>query len=90
MWGHFTEEGQIGVRICRFMVDKAHQNKGIGRKALQIAIEEITQTDNLKILNVSYWPRNTISKRLYASFGFIEVGVDEHGEMVAEIKVDEL
>ncbi|MDX7988026.1 GNAT family N-acetyltransferase [Xenorhabdus sp. 12] len=76
------------IMIWRFMVDKNHQNKGIGRKALSLALDEIRRTDQLKTIAISYAPDNLVAKNLYASFGFIEVGIDEEiDEMIAVIKI---
>ncbi len=80
------------VSIWRFMVDKKYQNKGIGRKALQLAIDEIKQTEGLKEIGIYYNPKNPLAKKFYSSFGFIEVGIEEDddeddGDMLAVIKL---
>ncbi|MBC8943704.1 MULTISPECIES: GNAT family N-acetyltransferase [Xenorhabdus] len=76
------------ITIWRFMVDKNHQNKGIGRKALLLALDEIRRTNQLEAIAISYDPNNLVAKNLYASFGFVEVGMDEETEeMLAIIKV---
>ncbi|OTA15707.1 GCN5 family acetyltransferase [Xenorhabdus vietnamensis] len=76
------------ITIWRFMVDKNHQNKGIGRKALSLALDEIRCTDQLEAIAISYDPNNLVAKNLYASFGFVEVGMDEEvEEMLAVIKI---
>ncbi|MBD2796791.1 GNAT family N-acetyltransferase [Xenorhabdus sp. 18] len=76
------------IMIWRFMVDKNHQNKGIGCKALSLALDEIRCTNQLKEIAISYDPNNLVAKNLYASFGFVEVGIDEEvEEMIAVIKI---
>ena len=80
------------VSIWRFMVDKNYQNKGIGRKALQLAIDEIKQTEGLKRIGIYYNPKNPVAKRFYSSFGFVEVGIEDDGDeddgdMLAVIKL---
>ncbi|MEX0447189.1 GNAT family N-acetyltransferase [Xenorhabdus sp. SGI246] len=76
------------ITIWRFMVDKNHQNKGIGRKALSLALDEIRCTNQLEAIAISYDPNNLVAKNLYASFGFVEVGMDEETEeMLAIIKI---
>ncbi|MFM9436725.1 diamine N-acetyltransferase [Janthinobacterium sp. CG_23.3] len=72
--------------ICRFMVDHRHQGKGIGRRALQLALEEIRQNQALERIYICYHPSNPIAKDFYASFGFVETGMDEDHEMIAEIR----
>lgn len=84
MWVY---ENQEKVSIWRFMVDQKHQQKGIGRIALDLALAEIKLTPNLKTIEICYNPNNPVAKEFYASFGFIEVGMDEDGEdMLAVIE----
>ncbi len=53
------------------MVDQNYQNKGIGRKALQLALDEIKRTDGLEEIEICYNPNNPVAKDFYASFGFV-------------------
>ena len=73
--------------IYRFMIDKSEQGKGYGRMAIAQAIEEIKQDPRAKKVSVCYVPTNPVTKRLYAGLGFREVGLDEDGEMIAELKI---
>ncbi|SCW30116.1 diamine N-acetyltransferase [Paenibacillus tianmuensis] len=76
------------ISIWRFMVDENYQNKGIGRKALLLALDEIRQTDGLEEIEICYNPNNPVAKDFYASFGFVDVGMDEDGDdMIAIIKI---
>ncbi|SMF84984.1 diamine N-acetyltransferase [Paenibacillus uliginis N3/975] len=85
MW---VPETKRRISIWRFMVDQNYQNKGIGRKALLLAIDEIKRTDGLEEIEICYNPNNPVAKDFYASFGFVEVGMDEDGEdMLAIIKI---
>jgi diamine N-acetyltransferase len=72
--------------IYRFMIDKRHQGKGYGRAALARAIEEIRQNPRIRKIRICYTPDNPV-KKLYASFGFVEVGRDEDGEVIAELAI---
>lgn len=84
MWVY---ENQEKVSIWRFMVDQKHQQKGIGRMALDLALAEIKLTPNLKTIEICYNPNNPVAKEFYASFGFNEIGMDEDGEdMLAVIE----
>jgi diamine N-acetyltransferase len=71
--------------IYRFMIDRRHQGKGYGRAALVLAIDEIRAMPNVRKVSISYMPDNNAAKAFYASLGFIEVGVDEDDEMIAEL-----
>ncbi|WP_036774294.1 GNAT family N-acetyltransferase [Photorhabdus australis] len=85
MW---VPETDRRISIWRFMVDERHQNKGIGRKAMQLALNEIKQTVGLEEIEICYNPNNLVAKNFYASFGFVEIGMDENNEeMLAIIKM---
>ena len=71
--------------IYRFMIDRRHQGKGYGRAALAKALDEIRTIPQIRKVSISYMPDNPIAKPFYASFGFVEVGLDEDGEMLAEL-----
>ena len=71
--------------IYRFMIDRAHQHKGYGRAALARAIDEIRAIPGVRKISISYMPDNPTAGPFYASFGFVEAGVDEDGEMIAEL-----
>jgi diamine N-acetyltransferase len=71
--------------IYRFMIDAKHQGKGYGRAALAKALDEIRATPGVKKVSIGYMPENAVAKSFYASFGFIEIGTDEDGEIEAEL-----
>ncbi|ETS29402.1 acetyltransferase [Photorhabdus khanii NC19] len=85
MWVPETDQR---ISIWRFMVDQHYQNKGIGRKAMLLALDEISRTDGLEEIEICYNPNNPVARNFYSSFGFVEVGMDEDNEdMLAMIKV---
>lgn len=85
MWVSETPER---VSIWRFMVDQRYQKAGIGRTALNLALNEIKTSDKLKEIKICYDPENPVAKDFYSSVGFQEVGLDEDGEdMLAVIKL---
>jgi diamine N-acetyltransferase len=85
MW---VEESKSKTSIWRFMIDKAHQQKSIGRTALNLALAEIKKAVNLQEIEICYNPNNPVAKEFYSSFGFSEVGMDEDNEdMLAVIKL---
>jgi diamine N-acetyltransferase len=73
--------------IYRFMIDKKHQGKGYGRAALARVLEEIKSIRKMRKVSIGYMPENKIAKAFYGSFGFVEVGRDEDGEVIAELKL---
>jgi diamine N-acetyltransferase len=71
--------------IYRFMIDRRHQGEGYGRAAINKALDEIRGLGGVRKILISYMPDNPVAKPFYASFGFVEVGTDEDGEMIAEL-----
>lgn len=73
--------------IWRFMIDAKHQGSGLGRQALTKLIDEIRAHDGVRQITISYMPDNDAARRFYASFGFVERGIDDCDEMVAVLAV---
>ena len=82
---HRTKGKALGASIYRFMIDPKHQGKGYGRAALTKALKEIRAIPRVKKISISYMPENPVAKPFYASFGFVEVGKDNDGEIIAEL-----
>lgn len=92
--GDIDEDGDVAeetnFHIIRLMIDKNYQGKGYGRELVKLCIDWIkqkTQERPLKI-HLSYNENNSVAKKLYASFGFIETGERNDGnEVIAELYI---
>jgi diamine N-acetyltransferase len=73
--------------IYRFMIDRKYQGKGYGRKALSKALEEIRGIPRVSRIWICYIPKNPVAKPFYTSFGFVEVGRNRDGEVIAVLKL---
>jgi diamine N-acetyltransferase len=73
------------ANIYRFMIDRREQGRGLGRAGIAAALGEIAGLTHVRKVSICYEPANTAAKQLYASFGFVEQGLDEDGEMIAEL-----
>ena len=62
--------------ICRFMIDKKYQNKGLGKQSLVKLLEYIKTfpQGEATAIYVGYNIKNSIVRKLFQSFGFIETG----------------
>jgi diamine N-acetyltransferase len=78
-------DGSRRATIYRFMIDRKYQDKGYGRAALSRALDEIKAIPRMETISIGYMPDNPVAKPFYASFGFVEVGKDEDGEVIAEL-----
>ena len=90
MYETLHDEGEPeAYSIYRFMIDRRHQGHGYGRRALEQVLKEISKRPDSKRITICYVPNNANAKRFYASLGFKEIGLDDSGEMVAEIRLSE-
>lgn len=71
--------------IYRLMVEHARQNQGIGRRAMELLLAEIRACADARRISICYKPDNATARRFYASLGFVETEIDEAGEMIAQI-----
>lgn len=75
--------------LFRFMVDIEYQKQGIGKAALELALNEIFKT-NCRRINIVYSPKNWVAAKLYASFGFKQVGTAEDGDIIVQKSINEV
>lgn len=72
--------------IYQLMVDRRHQGRGHGRRAVELALAEIRKHADLQRIWTSYRPDNVVARELYAGFGFAEAGVEDDGDMYAVLE----
>jgi len=75
-------DGTGKVFLWRLMIDKAHQNKGYGKAAMELALKYVKDNCKVKVMRTSVVPGNDHATKLYKSLGFVETGEIEHGENV--------
>ncbi|PSJ54271.1 GNAT family N-acetyltransferase [Pseudaminobacter soli (ex Li et al. 2025)] len=73
------------ARIYRFMIDRTYQGRGYGKAALRQALDEIRSLGHVRHVSICYAPENEAARHLYRSAGFVEEGLDEDGEMIADL-----
>ena len=71
--------------IWRLMIDRNHQGKGYGKKAMEKILEFICSMPcgEGSLCWISYHPENTAAKHLYESFDFRETGDTDGNEVIA-------
>ena len=77
MMGYY--EAKEYYTLWKFMIDKRHQNKGYGRKALELGIQFIKDKFDAKEVYTGVVPGNDVAKNLYKSIGFKDTGLIELG-----------
>jgi diamine N-acetyltransferase len=73
------------ARIYRFMIDRASQGRGYGKAALREVLVEIRSLGHIRHVSICYEPQNEAARQLYRTAGFVEQGLDEDGEMIADL-----
>lgn len=77
------DEGE--ALLYRFMIDRREQGRGYGRGALAALVREVEALGDVRAVRVCYMPDNDGARRLYRSAGFVEVGTDDDGEILARL-----
>lgn len=79
------DEGEC--TIWRFMVDRRHQNKGIGQAAMPVVLEEIKSHGLCDLIDIYYDPKNVAAEKVYSRYGFKPTGHRDDGDIIAELKI---
>jgi len=72
MYGYSKKNNHY--EICRIMVDHKHQNKGIGKKAMGLIINEMRLIRECKEIYLSFHQENYVARALYEQCGFKDTG----------------
>jgi RimJ/RimL family protein N-acetyltransferase len=73
--------------LWRFMIDRRHQRRGVGSRALEIVIEQC-RTWGAESLLVSWAPGRGSPAPLYLERGFVATGNVDDGEIEARLVID--
>ena len=79
--------GEDCYYFWRLMIDKNHQRKGYAKQVVKKILDEVRTKPlgDVPHMYISYEPENTVAKKLYESFGFVETGQVISGENVAKL-----
>lgn len=72
------------VMLYRFMVGRQYRGCGYGRAGLELFIGGFERDPSVHAVKVCFVAENVMARRLYATLGFIEIGYDEDGEVLAQ------
>jgi diamine N-acetyltransferase len=82
----FQKRADGSAYIWRVMVDAEHQGRGLGRRLLELLLEELGAA-GLRPVFISHRPENRVAAKLFESMGFFEVDFEADGEVVRQLKV---
>jgi diamine N-acetyltransferase len=83
MWA--VDPGDQSGWIGGLVIDQARQRRGYGRATVEALLRRLRETDGCDSCALSYSPKNTVARALYASLGFVETGEQEDDELVARL-----
>jgi diamine N-acetyltransferase len=81
MWA--IDSGDGSAWLGGITIDRQHQGKGYGTRAVQIAITMLSRDHHVSHFALSYHPTNFVASRLYSRLGFVETLELEGDEVVA-------
>ena len=85
MWAVDPDDG--AGWIGGLVVDRARQRRGYGRAAVERLCAWLHDEHQCPSCALSYEPRNTAARALYAALGFVETGEREDDEVVARLSL---
>ena len=86
-FGEIGDADEEECTIWRFMIDKRHQNGGIGKITMGILIDEIKAHNRCSLIDIYYSSDNIAAVKIYSSYGFEVVGSRDDGDLIAELKL---
>ena len=86
MLGYYKIKRQY--TLWKLMIDEKYQNRGYGKKALELAIKYLVDNFNVKEVFTGVAPHNNIAKKLYRSIGFEETGEFDEYQLEMKLVID--
>lgn len=88
-WDDAPDIANGNYNLWRLMIDQKYQQRGYGRKTVELAIEFVRTfpCGKADYCWLSYEPENEVAKELYASFGFAETGEKDGEELIAVLRL---
>lgn len=68
--------------FSQLFIDRQYQGRGIGRAAAEMALAEMTADGRFSRVSLCYCRGNETARRLYASLGFQETGIEDGDEII--------
>ncbi len=83
MWAYDEDDDRNW--IGGMLIEAQDQGTGIGRAALLTLVDYLRELPEPKGIRLSVHQDNLPARRLYASVGFVELEIDEDGDLTAEL-----
>ncbi|MFC2496214.1 MAG: GNAT family N-acetyltransferase [Scardovia wiggsiae] len=88
-WENAPKIARGNYNLWRLMIDRNYQGKGLGRKAVSLALDFINTfpCGAAEYCWLSYEPENDVARQLYSSFGFAETDEKDGEELIAVLRL---
>ena len=86
MWADAVNEGTPDPYLWRFLVDRRHQGRGVGRRALELWTAELRAAGHHAV-QTSWVPGRGGPEPFYLRAGFVPTGDLDDGEVVARLSL---
>lgn len=83
MWADAINEGTPDPYLWRYLIDRRHQGRGIGSRALELWIEGL-RADGHTTVETSWVPGHGSPEQFYRKAGFVPTGEMDGDEVVAQ------
>lgn len=87
MLGYYEIKDQY--TLWKFLIDKRHQGKGYGTKALMLAIDLLVEKYHVNEIYTGVAFGNHIAKQLYESVGFKETGEKDNFQLEMKLTISD-
>ncbi len=72
--------------LSQLFIDQRYQGKGYGKAATKLVLDALKQDGKYRKVDLCYIEGNDAAKKLYESFGFVEIDRDED-EIIMELEL---
>lgn len=88
-WDDAPDIAKGNYNLWRLMIDQRYQKKGYGKAAVNLALDFIKTLPcgEARCCWLSYEPENSVARKLYQSFGFVETGQMDGDELIAKLEL---
>ncbi len=67
------EINETEIRLCRVAVSPRYRGRGLGKKLIQLSLDEIKQRNSYKTVTLAVFTENIVAYNCYQYLGFAEV-----------------
>lgn len=86
MLGYYEDKDQY--TLWRLMIDEKYQNRGYGKKAVEMAVKYLKGRFNAQAVYTGVIFKNIKAKNLYSTLGFVETGYSDEKQFEMKLIIN--